>query len=69
MVCPLRYRGIPYDAAAHEQASDQPVAHIYRGHAFLAPLRHPPATTEPTTELRYRGRPYLSHRGQAEKGC
>ncbi len=68
MTGPLRYRGVPYDTAAHEQTSDRPVEHVYRGRAYLAPLRHPPAPTEPTAELRYRGRRYLSHRGQADKG-
>ncbi len=68
MATPLRYRGVPYDTAAHEQASDRPVEHLYRGQAYLAPLRHTPAQTKPTTELRYRGRRYLSHRGQPDKG-
>jgi hypothetical protein len=60
----LRYRGVPYDASAHERASDLPVAHTYRGLSFLAPLRHGLASTTPQKELRYRGRPYLSHRDQ-----
>lgn len=64
MSTPLRYRGVSYDASAHERSSDLPVAHTYRGQSFLAPLRHAVASTTPQKELRYRGRPYVSHRGQ-----
>ncbi len=61
----LQYRGVPYDAASHERTSELPVAHTYRGQSFLAPLRHPPTSNAPELELRYRGRVYRSHRGQA----
>jgi hypothetical protein len=68
MTSPLRYRGVSYDPASHEHASEQPVTHTYRGHAYLTPLYHPAADVESNEELRYRGRPYRSHRGQG-RGC
>ncbi len=64
MSTPLRYRGISYAVSSQEKASDLPVPHIYRGRAFLAPLRHVVAFAMPVKELCYRGRPYVSHRGQ-----
>jgi hypothetical protein len=64
MATSLRYRGVSYDPAAHERPSDRPVTHTYRGHAYLAPLHHPIASTPIQEELRYRGHGYRSHRGQ-----
>jgi hypothetical protein len=61
----LRYRGVSYDATAHERTSELPVVHTYRGRSYVAPLRHQVAAVVPQVELLYRGRPYVSHRGQA----
>ncbi|MFN7678782.1 MAG: DUF4278 domain-containing protein [Cyanobacteriota bacterium] len=60
----LRYRGVSYDPAAHEQPSDRPVTHTYRGRAYLAPLHHLVDPTPIQEELRYRGHGYRSHRSQ-----
>jgi hypothetical protein len=64
MTSPLRYRGVAYDAGTHEQASDRPVKHVYRGHAYTAPLRHPVVGANQQADLYYRGQHYLSHRDQ-----
>ena len=61
----LRYRGLSYDPASHERASDRPVAHTYRGQTYFSPLRHPVGTPEIKEELRYRGHTYLSHRSRS----
>lgn len=60
----LRYRGVAYDASQHEQPSDQPTEHIYRGQHFSAPLKHEPAAVDPELELHYRGQVYR-HRSEA----
>ncbi|MEB3316942.1 MAG: DUF4278 domain-containing protein [Cyanobacteriota bacterium] len=67
MTTPLRYRGVAYDANTHEQASDRPVTHVYRGRAYSAPLRHPVIAADHEAKLCYRGQPYHSHRDQV--GC
>lgn len=64
MTTPLRYRGVSYGADSHEQASDRPVNHIYRGQTYLAPLRHPVARADQQADLCYRGHHYSSHRDQ-----
>ncbi len=60
----LLYRGVAYDAQAHEQPSDRPVVHMYRGQAYSAPLRHPVSESRQKTDLCYRGQRYISHRDQ-----
>ena len=62
----LRYRGVAYDASLHEQSSDRPVQHVYRGHAYVAPLRRPAAPGDAAIDLCYRGHHYRSHRGQPQ---
>lgn len=62
----LRYRGVAYDASIHEQASDRPVEHVYRGHAYVAPLRHQAAPADPSVDLCYRGHHYRSHRAHMQ---
>lgn len=64
MATQLRYRGLAYDPAAHEQASDRPVEHTYRGHTYTAPLRHLVTASEIKEQLCYRGHAYRSHRHQ-----
>lgn len=54
----LQYRGVPYDPRQHEQPSDEPVEHVYRGQHFAAPLRHAASPLDPSVELHYRGHVY-----------
>ena len=54
----LLYRGISYDNSRHELRSPAPVDHIYRGHPYRAPLRHPAVPVDPALELHYRGHAY-----------
>jgi hypothetical protein len=59
----LRYRGLPYEKAAHEKPSSRPVEHTYRGNHYLAPLLHEVTPSHPSPDaLCYRGRSYVSHR-------
>ena len=60
----LRYRGVSYDPAQHEQLSNAPVDHIYRGHHYNAATRHEAAPVDPDVLLAYRGHVY--HHRQAE---
>lgn len=64
MATQLRYRGVSYDPAAHEQLSDQPVEHTYRGRHFNAATRHEAAPSKTDVALHYRGSIY--HQRQAE---
>ncbi|MEB3301801.1 MAG: DUF4278 domain-containing protein [Cyanobacteriota bacterium] len=64
MTSQLRYRGLAYDPAFHEKASDRPVEHTYRGRTYTAPLRHLETPTEIQDDLRYRGHAYRSRRSQ-----
>ena len=54
----LQYRGVGYDNAQHEQLSNEPVDHAYRGQHYSAPLRHEAADVDTSTELHYRGHVY-----------
>jgi hypothetical protein len=60
----LRYRGVSYDPAQHEQLSAAPVDHVYRGHHYDAAPRHEVAPSDAEVELTYRGHAY--HHRQAE---
>ena len=58
MTSSLRYRGISYDPRCHEQPSDLPVEHIYRGHHYNSSLHHAAAPVNTQAMLRYRGIAY-----------
>jgi hypothetical protein len=58
MTTPLRYRGVSYDPRNHEQLSDVPVGHIYRGQHYSCPLRHLPTAANSHVALHYRGIAY-----------
>lgn len=69
MTSPLRYRGVSYDPRNHEQLSDVPVEHIYRGQHYSSPLRHLAAPITPRAELRYRGIAYQHRPSVQPQGC
>jgi hypothetical protein len=61
----LQYRGVSYDSSRHEQPSEQPVDHAYRGQHYSAPLRHEAADVDTSTELHYRGHVYQHRAAEA----
>lgn len=61
----LRYRGVSYDNAQHEQPAATPVDHAYRGHHYNASLRHEAADVHTGVELHYRGTIYQHRRDEA----
>lgn len=60
----LRYRGVAYDTASHDQPSAVPVDHVYRGHHYVASLLHESSDQDPEVELHYRG--HIYHHRSAE---
>jgi hypothetical protein len=67
MATKLRYRGVSYDPAQHEQPPTQPVDHVYRGRHFDASLRHESAPANTEAELHYRGTVYHHRQDQAAR--
>ncbi len=63
MANPMRYRGVPYEKASHENPSTRPVEHTYRGRRYQAALLHEAAAADTKADLCYRGLHYVSHRG------
>jgi hypothetical protein len=57
----LCYRGLRYDHTHDELPSATPMAHVYRGHHFAAPLRHQPSRDIEERDLIYRGSLYHPH--------
>jgi hypothetical protein len=54
----LCYRGLRYDHSHDQPPSASPVDHTYRGHHYVAPLRHQPCPTVEAHDLIYRGNHY-----------
>ncbi|MFM7457012.1 MAG: DUF4278 domain-containing protein [Vulcanococcus sp.] len=61
----LQYRGVGYDNAQHEQLSNEPVDHAYRGQHYTSAPRHEAAAVNTEVELQYRGQHYQHQQAEA----
>ncbi|MEB3306537.1 MAG: DUF4278 domain-containing protein [Cyanobacteriota bacterium] len=63
----LRYRGVKYDPTRHEQLSNAPVDHVYRGHHYDSAPRHEATAPDSEVVLTYRGVSYHHRKAEAAR--